>query len=155
MSKDVRERILSRIREANRDREPISHPGSLPEALEPPGAFGDAGRTDPVGAFEDRLRAAGGEVVRLADEAATRRWLEDFASEFESMSVCTGVPDALQTGSPRGTTYRSHAWGVGGGGSRRSDRLASSFLQGRPAAADPPPGSPRLGASPGRTHDVG
>ena len=100
MSNVARERILSRVREANRDREPVSHPGSLPDALEPPGPFGDAGRTDPVGAFEDRLRAAGGEVVRLADEAAARRWLEDFASEFESMSVCAGVPDALQPALP-------------------------------------------------------
>ena len=100
MSKDARERILSRVREANRDREPVSHPGSLPETLEPPGPFGDAGRADPVGAFENRLRAAGGEVVRLADEAAAQRWLEDFASEFESMSVCIGVPDALQPALP-------------------------------------------------------
>ena len=95
MSRDARERILSRAREANRDREPVLHPGLLPEAAEPPGPFGDAGKDDPVGAFENRFQAAGGEIVRLADEEATRRWLEEFAGGFESASVCTGVPHAL------------------------------------------------------------
>ena len=71
VSKRARARILGRVREANQEREPVEHPGALPDALEPPGPFGDAGRSDPVGAFEDRLRAAGGEVVRLADEAAS------------------------------------------------------------------------------------
>ena len=99
-SKRARARILGRIREANREREPVEHPGLLPEALEPPGPFGDAGRADPVGAFEHRLRAAGGEVVQLADEAAARRWLEEFAREFESVSVGVGVPDALQPALP-------------------------------------------------------
>ncbi|MEE8148228.1 MAG: LUD domain-containing protein [Longimicrobiales bacterium] len=96
MSRDARERILSRVREANREREPVSHPGPLPEASEPPGPFGDAGRADPVGSFESRLRAAGGEVVRLADEAAARTWLEEFVADFETVSICEGVPDALQ-----------------------------------------------------------
>jgi len=95
-SNDARARILGRVREANREREPVAHPGSLPEALEPPGPSGDAGQADPVGGFEDQLRAAGGEVVRLADEAAARTWLKEFAREFESVSVCAGVPDALQ-----------------------------------------------------------
>ncbi len=99
-SDGARERILGRIREANREREPIEHPGSLPEALEPPGPFGEAGRADPVGGFEARLRATGGEVVRLADEAAALVWLEEFAREFESVSVCVGVPDVLQPALP-------------------------------------------------------
>ena len=105
MTRDARERILSGVREANRDREPVSHPGPLPEAAEPPGPFSEAtgaevdgqtGVADPVAAFENRLRAAGGEVVRLADKAAVRAWLKEFASEFESVSVCRGVPQGLQ-----------------------------------------------------------
>ena len=100
MSGDARERILDRIREANREREPVPHPGSLPETVEPPWTSGDAGRADPVDAFENRLRDAGGEVVRLADEEAARKWLEHFESEFESASVCAGVPDALQPALP-------------------------------------------------------
>ncbi len=100
MSRDTRERILSRIREANRDREPVSHPGPLPQSAEPPWRFGGTDGDDPIGAFENRLRGAGGEVVRLADEAAASVWLEDFAGGFESVSVCTGVPDALQPALP-------------------------------------------------------
>ncbi len=61
-----------------------------------PTAATAAGGADPVRAFENRLRAAGGEVVRLVDEEAARRWLEEFAGGFESVSVCTGVPEALQ-----------------------------------------------------------
>ena len=115
MSRDARERILSRVRDANRDREPVSHPGALPEAAEPPGPFSETGEigdtgeaggvggvreTDPVRAFESRFQAAGGEVIRLADEAAARGWLEDFASEFASVSLCRGVPEALQPALP-------------------------------------------------------
>ena len=96
MSQEARERILSRVRDANRDRETVAHPGPLPEAVEPPVPFGEAGRGDPVVAFEERFRAAGGEVVRLADEGAAQRWLEEFASDFETVAVCAGVPDALQ-----------------------------------------------------------
>ena len=101
MSQHARERILGRIREANRDRDPVPHPGPLPETSEPPGPFGEAGRADPVGSFENRLRAAGGEVVRLADEAAARLWLEEFAIAFETVSICEGVPDALQPALPK------------------------------------------------------
>ena len=96
VSQEARARILSRVRDANRDREAVAHPGLLPEAVEPPVPFGEAGRADPLGAFEDRFQAAGGEVVRLADEGAAQRWLKEFTSDFESVAVCAGVPDALQ-----------------------------------------------------------
>jgi L-lactate dehydrogenase complex protein LldG len=99
-AQSARERILGRIREANREREPVAHPGPLPETAEPPWAVGYEGVADPIEAFESRLRDAGGEVVRLADEAAALTWLVDFASEFESVSVCAGVPDALQPALP-------------------------------------------------------
>ena len=101
------------------------------------GGAGGVGRGDPVRAFENRFQAAGGEVIRLADEAAARVWLEDFASEFESVSVCRGVPGALQPGAPRGPAFEGVAGRVSGSGSSGSDRLTSSFLQGRP----PPPNS--------------
>ena len=96
----ARERILGRIREANREREPVAHPGPLPETAEPPWAVGHEGVADPIEAFESRLCDAGGEVVRLADEAAALMWLTDFAIDFESVSVCEGVPDALQPALP-------------------------------------------------------
>jgi len=100
VSQEARKRILGRVRDANRDRETVAHPGPLPEAVEPPVPFGKAGRTDSVGAFEDRFRAAGGEVVRLFEEGSAQRWLKEFASEFESVAVCIGVPDDLQPDLP-------------------------------------------------------
>ena len=139
MSRDARDRILSRVREANRDREPVSHPGLLPEAAEPPGPFGDAGRADPVGAFESRLRAAGGEVVRLTDEETARTWLEEFAGGFESVSVCTGVPDALQPALP-GAPPSEAALGVSAavGAAAQTGSLLLSSREGRRSQLLPP-----------------
>ncbi len=96
MSPNSRERILGRVRTANRDRTGIAHPGRLPRTIEPPVPVGELGRTDPVDAFEDRFLAAGGEVVRLADQSAVREWLESVGSEFDSVSLCLGVPDTLR-----------------------------------------------------------
>ena len=139
MSGEARERILSRAREANRDREPVLHPGSLPEAAEPPGPFGDAGKDDPVGAFENRLQAAGGEVVRLADEEAARRWLEEFTGGFESASVCTGVPDALHPALP-GAPASEAALGVSlaVGAAAQTGSLVLSSKEGRRSQLLPP-----------------
>jgi len=139
VSRDLRENILSRVREANRDREPISHPGSLPEAAEPPGPLGAAGRADPVGAFENRLRAAGGEVVRLVDEEAARRWMEKFAGGFESVSVCSGVPDALRPTLPEAPPAEA-ALGVSAavGAAAQTGSLLLSSREGRRSQLLPP-----------------
>ncbi len=90
----ARDRILARIREANGSRETVEHPGTLPAGLEPPVAYGGQ-RPDPVDALEDRLSAAGGRVVRLSGPDSARRWLEEFAQEFASVSICEGVPELL------------------------------------------------------------
>ncbi len=139
MSGDARERILGRVREANRDREPVAHPGSLPEAAEPPAPLGEAGRTDPVGAFEVRLRAAGGEVVQLANEAAARSWLDEFATGFETVSVCAGVPDALQPVLPAAPPEEA-ALGVSAavGAAAQTGSLLLSSREGRRSQLLPP-----------------
>ncbi len=148
MSRDARERILSRVREANRDREAVSHPGPLPETAEPPGPFGEAaeatgagaaGGADAVDAFENRFRAAGGEVIQLADEAAARVWLEEFASEFESVSVCMGVPEALQPALPAAPPSEA-SLGVSGavGAAAQTGSLLLSSREGRRAQLLPP-----------------
>ena len=139
MNGGARERILRRVREANRDREPVLHPGSLPEAAEPPANLGDTGRTDAVGAFEDRLRAAGGEVVRLADEAAAGIWLDEFANDFESVSVCAGVPDALQPALPAAPPSEA-ALGVSSavGAAAQTGSLLLSSREGRRPQLLPP-----------------
>ena len=145
MSRDARERILTRVRDANRDREPVSHPGSLPEAAEPPGPFSEAtgagvvAEADPVGGFENRLQAAGGEVIRIADEAAARVWLNDFASEFESVSVCRGVPEVLQPALPAAPPPEA-ALGVSVavGAAAQTGSLLLSSREGRRAQLLPP-----------------
>jgi L-lactate dehydrogenase complex protein LldG len=100
-SQAARDRILARIRHANDGREKVPHPGTLPSNLEPPVAFRESGRTAPLDAFEDRLTAAGGEVVRLADDKAAREWLDAFARPFEAVAVGEGLPAALCPSLPR------------------------------------------------------
>ena len=139
MNRGQRERILSRIREANRDRELVPHPGPLPEASEPPGPFGGAGSADPVESFESRLRAAGGEVVRLADEQVARRWLEELTGAFESVSVCAGVPEALQPALPAAPPSEA-ALGVSAavGAAAQTGSLLLSSREGRRTQLLPP-----------------
>jgi len=139
VSRDARERILSRVREANRDREPVSHPGPLPAAAEPPGPFRYPGRADPVRAFENRFLAAGGEVVRLIDGYAALRWLEKFAVGFESVSVCMGVPDALQPALPVAPPAEA-ALGVSAavGAAAQTGSLLLSSREGRRSQLLPP-----------------
>ena len=102
MSQNARDRILGRVREANRDREPIPHPGPLPASAEPPALSGgghqvpsdDGSRADPIEAFEARLSAAGGEVVTIPsplfnDQPVLTEYLEGIAQEMNM--VITGV----------------------------------------------------------------
>ena len=96
----ARARILERARAANRGRATVSHPGRLPGSVEPPVAFGPEGRPGPADAFEDRFRAAGGEVVRLHSGEAARRWVEAFAKGFRSVSLSEGIPDRLRPALP-------------------------------------------------------
>ena len=136
---DARDRILQRVREANREREPVAHPGSLPETIEPPWAVGYEGVADPVEAFESRLRDAGGEVVRLTDEAAARTWLMDFASDFESVSVCEGVPQALQPALPAAPPSEATLGvSVAVGAAAQTGSLVLSSREGRRSQLLPP-----------------
>ncbi len=151
MTRDARERILSRVREANRDREPVPHPGPLPEAAEPPGPFrgteaaagaevdGQAGVAGPADAFEHRFRAAGGEVVRLADEAAARAWLQEFTSEFESVSVCKDVPQELHPAlAAAAPSEASLGVSLAVGAAAQTGSLLLSSREGRQAQLLPP-----------------
>ena len=97
----TRERIFARVRAANEGREKVAHPGALSSNLEPLVAFRGSGRTNPLDAFEDRLTAAGGEVVQFAEGDAARVWLDGFAHSFEAVSVGEGLPPALCPSLPR------------------------------------------------------
>jgi L-lactate dehydrogenase complex protein LldG len=95
-----RERIFARIRAANDGRERLAHPGALPAALEPPAPLRRAGPTALLDAFEDQLTAAGGEVVRLANDGAALVWMGGFARAFESVAAGEGVPVGLRPSLP-------------------------------------------------------
>ena len=125
----MRETILGRVRKALADRPREPHPGELDTAV--PGA------PEPVRHFEERFRAAGGEVRRFADAAGARRWLRDFAGGFASASHGAGVPASLALPLPeappreaavgvsvaRAAAAQSGSLVLGSGGGRRTQLL--------------------------------
>jgi L-lactate dehydrogenase complex protein LldG len=91
----ARERILDRVREALKGRAAADHPGPF-ESWLPDGRPVVA----PVARFGAMLEAAGGEVVRLPGEDATRQWLARFSSDFASVAVGETVPRDLRPSLP-------------------------------------------------------
>ena len=86
----AREQVLGRVRDALAKRPATEHPGAF-EGWRPAGSV----RTG-VDGFAAMLEAAGGEVVRLRDDAAAAAWLERFCRAFPA--ACTGhtVPAELR-----------------------------------------------------------
>lgn len=85
----ARERILARVRDALEDRPRSPHPGTFAgwRPTPPPPA---------VEGFVATFTRAGGEVAPVADLAAARAWLEDFAQAFARVAVGATVPEALR-----------------------------------------------------------
>ena len=85
----ARDQILGRVREALAAREPAPHPGDFEgwRGSEPP---------RPVDAFTHTFGAAGGEVVRVADESGAAAWLADFSASFTTAAVGVAVPAPLR-----------------------------------------------------------
>lgn len=85
----ARERILTRVRTALAERAGVPHPGpfrgSRPEPVP----------ADPVDGFSTLFLRAGGEVVRVADEAVAASWVRAFADGFGSVAVGATVPPPL------------------------------------------------------------
>ncbi len=101
MTRDARERILERIRRANRTREILPHPGPLPSSLEPPPPSSGDAAVGPVPAFAERFRASGGEVVRLPpDRDPVAAWLTELGQPLETVSTCADVPRHLRPDLP-------------------------------------------------------
>ncbi len=90
-----RARILAKVRAALSAREREPHPGPLP-ALE----LDSDRKTDLAQVFAGALERAGGESVFLADLGEAVRWLDAFASEFDSVAVGAGVPAELRPALP-------------------------------------------------------
>ena len=95
-SRDARERILERVRDALYDRPRDAHPGELPREAGAPAPSSGVGRlTERAATFTERFEASGGEVVRLPDDAAASAWLVDFAASFSNVALAVGLPDPL------------------------------------------------------------
>lgn len=86
----MKDDILRRVRAALKDKEPASHPGSLPPE----------GERDAAVLFTERFQAGGGEVVSFGSMADAAVWLSDFASQFTSAAVAKGIPESLCPGLP-------------------------------------------------------
>jgi len=85
----ARERVLARVRTALEERTRVPHPGPFRGTRpEPPPA-------DPLEGFSTLFLDAGGEVVRVADEAAATAWARAFAAGFGSVAVGATVPPSL------------------------------------------------------------
>lgn len=138
-SGDARARILGRVRDATRNLAPVEHPGPLTEAAEPPVPFGGSDRTDPLDAFEDRFRAAGGEVVHLVDERAAREWLDGFSADFDGVAVGVGVPDRLRPTPPDASpAYAALGVSMAVGAAAQTGSLLLSSREGRRPQLLPP-----------------
>jgi len=85
----ARDRILGRVREALAAREPASHPGDFEGWRAEPAL-------PPVDAFVRTFGAAGGEIVRVEDEARAGAWLAEFSSAFATAVVGRTVPPLLR-----------------------------------------------------------
>jgi len=97
MSPDnARGRILARIRDALDARAGIEHPGAF-GGWRPEGSLPD----DPVEAFTSLFEAAGGEVYRFGSENAAREWLTEFARDFATAAIGSGVPATLTPDRPQ------------------------------------------------------
>lgn len=87
--------VLARVRAALRGRERLPHPGASPSTARLTPAPGDV-----VHRFSVSFRAAGGEVVRLADVPQARQWAATFAAELGGVAQSPLVPPALRVEAP-------------------------------------------------------
>ena len=86
----ARKRVLGQVRDALQKRAKTEHPGAF-EGWRPAASV-RAG----VDGFATMLEAAGGEVVRLPDDAAAVGWLARFCRDFPAATVGHTVPVGLR-----------------------------------------------------------
>lgn len=96
-----RDRILARVRDAIAGRATVDHPGAF-ESWRP-----NEHVRRGVDGFAAMLLAAGGEVVRVADDAAAAAWLARFETDYASVSVGTTVPAGLRPRAPEAPPDRA------------------------------------------------
>lgn len=86
----ARERVLGRVRDALQKRATTEHPGAF-EGWRPAAAVRKG-----VDGFATMLEAAGGEVVRLPNDAAAAAWLVRFSRAFPAAAAGLTVPIELR-----------------------------------------------------------
>jgi L-lactate dehydrogenase complex protein LldG len=91
---DARSRILARVRDALATRELVDHPGPFAgwRPVPPP--------PDPATGFAALFTRSGGEVERVPSADEARRWIQDFAADFDGIAVGTSLPPGLAPGGP-------------------------------------------------------
>jgi L-lactate dehydrogenase complex protein LldG len=90
-SDGAKQRILARSRAALDGRSPVDHPGSFESWR-----LAESPAQTAVDRFAAMLEAAGGEVVRVPDEASARVWLSTFSRAFTSVALGETLPAALR-----------------------------------------------------------
>ena len=91
---DARSRILARVRGALATREPVGHPGHFA------GWRPDPPPTDPALGFAALFTRSGGEVERVSSVDEARGWIQNFASNFDGITVGASLPPGLAPGGP-------------------------------------------------------
>jgi L-lactate dehydrogenase complex protein LldG len=91
----AKQRILGRVRTALTGRSTVAHPGPF-ESWRPL----DVTAQTAIDRLATMLEAAGGEIVRLPDEAAARGWLSSFSKDFSSVALGETLPAALRPALP-------------------------------------------------------
>jgi L-lactate dehydrogenase complex protein LldG len=97
MSANAKNAILGRVRAAVEGRPVVEHPGAF-ESWRP----AEATAQNVIDRFAAMLEAAGGEVVRVADESAAREWLSAFSQTFTAAAMGETLPAALRPTLPAG-----------------------------------------------------
>lgn len=103
-----RARILARLRASLERREAVEHPGRFDARRSP--------QPDPIDAFDEAFRAAGGSCVRVASLGEVAAWLAEHSKAHGSVALGEGVPPEVRPplqGAPPETARLAVSWARG------------------------------------------
>jgi L-lactate dehydrogenase complex protein LldG len=91
---DARSRILARVRDALATRELVHHPGHFT------GWRPDPPPPDPAIGFTALFTRSGGEVEHVPSVEEARRWIQNFAADFDGIAVGATLPPGWAPSGP-------------------------------------------------------